>query len=96
VPAVGLAEGIELGSALMSVPIRFPAARLLGLGDFTPAWRATSLHDASDHDARGRCFSVLRSFTTTAAGAPTPTARAAVDAITREDMRDRRSTSTMR
>jgi hypothetical protein len=104
VPAAELVVGVEPRSVTaMSVPIRFPAARPRGLGDFTPARRATSVQDASVHEARGRCLeercfglSELRSFTTTAAGAPIPTARAAVDAMTRELMRDRSSTSTMR
>jgi hypothetical protein len=69
-------------------------------------FRALSVHEASVHEApvqeaRGRvevrCFELREEvpcLTTMAAGAPTPTAKAAMDATERVVMRDRRITPT--
>ena len=83
--------------------ILLPLPRAPGFG-FFPRDRFLSLHvasvqdasvqDASVQEARGRLELPSACLTTMAAGAPTPTTRAAVDASARLVMRDRRITPT--
>jgi hypothetical protein len=86
--------------------IRLPLPRVPGLAPRTPFLRALSVHDASVQEASVQDASVQEAFglldwlpldvlclATMAAGAPRPTARAAVDAIARVVMSDRRITT---
>jgi hypothetical protein len=59
-----------------------------------PPLRFLSVQDASVQDARGLALALAEvpCLTTTAAGAPTPIAMAAVEATARVVMRDRRIT----